>query len=62
MKIITKTNGDHISYQTYGFLDAILKLKSNDDLQRVSLNDAYQKAGSHFRGRLEQNFVLLKDR
>ena len=62
LKIITKLNGDNTSYQTFGFVDAILKLKSNNDLHRVFLNDAYQKAGSNFKGTLEQNFVVLKDR
>ena len=61
LKIITK-NGDRTSYQTFGFVEAILKLKSNDDLHRVALDQAYQKAGSTFRGRLEQLFVILKDR
>ena len=61
LKIVTKGQGDHISYQTFGFVDAILKLKSNEDLHRVALNEAYQVAGSSLRGRLQQHFVILKD-
>ena len=62
LKIITKLSGDQTSYQTFGFVEAILKLKSNDDLHRVALDEAYQKAGSTYRGRMEQLFVILKDR
>ena len=60
LKIVNKqSNGN--SFQTFGFVEAILKLKSNDDLHRVALEDAYQLAGSTYRGRLEQNFILLKN-
>ena len=61
LKIVTKGQGDNSSYQSYGFVEAIMKLRSNEDLHRVSLNDSYQIAGSKFRGRLQQEFVLLKD-
>lgn len=60
LKIVNKGTNP-ASYQSFTFVDAILKLKSNNDLHRVSLEDAYQIAGSNFRGRLQQNFVILKD-
>ena len=60
LKIVTKMN-DSTSVQSYGFVDSILKLKSNKDLHRVSRDEAYQTAGSNFRGRLEQHFVILRD-
>ena len=60
LKIVTKHN-DHTSVQSFGFVESIMKLKSHNDLRRVSLNEAYQRAGSNFRGRLEQHFIVLKD-
>ena len=61
LKIVNKGN-DPTTYQTFSFVDAILKLKSNNDLHRVVLEDAYQDAGSRFRGTLEQHFIILKDK
>ena len=58
---ISNKSGEHTTTQTFGFVDSILKLKSNDDLRKVALDEAYQRAGSNFRGRLEQHFVILKD-
>ena len=60
LKIVNKGTNP-TSYQSFTFVDAILKLRSHNDLHRVSLDDAYQIAGSNFRGRLQQNFVILKD-
>ena len=60
LKIVAK-QGAHTNYQTLGFVDSILKLKSHQDLHRVALDEAYQIAGSTFRGRLEQNFIILKN-
>ena len=39
----------------------IMKLRHHNDLHRVALEEAYQIAASKFRGRLEQNFIILKD-
>ena len=62
MKIVTKNNGnDNPNIQSFGFVDSIMKLRHHDDLRRVSTSEALQKAGSTFRGRLEQNFIILKD-
>ena len=62
MKIVTKTNdSSNPSIQSFSFVESIMKLRSYNDLRRVSLNDAYQLAGSTFRGRLEQHFIILKD-
>ena len=60
MKIVTK-HRDGSTTQSFGYVDSVMKLRTHNDLRRVALNDAYQLAGSNFRGRLEQNFVILKD-
>ena len=60
LKIVNKNNSN-TSVQSFGFVDSIMKLRSNDDLHRVARDEAYQIAGSRLRGRLEQHFVILKD-
>ena len=60
LKIVNKqNNGSNI--QSYGFVDSVLKLRSHNDLHRVALHEAYQRAGPNFKGRMEQNFIILKN-
>ena len=62
LKIVTKNSSNsNTNVQSFGFVDSIMKLRSNDDLHRVALDEAYQQAGSNFRGRLDQHFVILKN-
>ena len=61
LKIVTKQgNSSHI--QSLGFVDSVLKLKYNDDLHKVALEEAYQIAGANFRGRFPQHFIILKNK
>ena len=61
LKIVNKST-QSTNVQSFAFVDAVLKLKSHNDLHRVALDEAYQIAGSNFRGRLEQHFIILKDK
>lgn len=54
----TKPGGDSIS-RAYTFVDSIVKFGSI--LVQQDLDEAYKKAGSAFRGQMEQHFVVLRD-
>ena len=60
LKIVNKASNPP-NTQTFGYVESILKLRANDDLHKVALDEAYQRAGPRFRGRLQQHFVILKD-
>ena len=45
--------------RAYTFIDAVIKFGKG--LRREDLDEAYKKAGSAFRGQLEQHFVVLRD-
>jgi len=54
----TKPNGEAIS-RAYTFVDSIVKF--GERLVQQDLEEAYKKAGSAFRGQMEQHFIVLRD-
>jgi len=51
---------DQESYRTYGFVDGVSDTRTRYGLHDQDLVEAYNKAGSAFRGQLSQNFIVLK--
>jgi hypothetical protein len=45
--------------RAYTFIDAVIKYSGI--LTRVDLNEVYRRAGSAFRGQMEQHFVVLRE-
>jgi hypothetical protein len=52
-------SGPGTSNRAYTFIDGVIRF--GEVLRRSDLEDAYKKAGSAFRGQLEQHFVVLRD-
>ena len=52
-------SGPGASSRAYTFIDGVIRF--GEALRRADLEDAYKKAGSAFRGQLEQHFVVLRD-
>jgi hypothetical protein len=46
--------------RTYLYIEALEKFK--DELEGLDLSEAYKKALPAFAGRLERNFIILKDK
>jgi len=60
LHVRTKTGrGDEAVNRAYTFTDAIIRF--GQILNKHDLDDAYKRAGTAFRGQLEQHFVVLRD-
>jgi hypothetical protein len=60
LHVRTKTGkGEEAVNRAYTFTDAIIRF--GQILNKHDLDDAYKRAGTAFRGQLEQHFVVLRD-
>jgi hypothetical protein len=60
LHVRTKTGkGDEVINRAYTFTDAIIRF--GETLKKQDLDEAYKRAGTAFRGQLEQHFVVLRD-
>jgi hypothetical protein len=60
LHVRTKTGkGEEVVNRAYTFTDAIIRF--GQILNKQDLDDAYKRAGTAFRGQLEQHFVVLRD-
>jgi hypothetical protein len=60
LHVRTKTGrGEEVINRAYTFTDAIIKFGRS--LVRQDLEEAYKRAGTAFRGQLEQHFIVLRE-
>jgi hypothetical protein len=60
MQIRSKEGGSLSDARSFSFTDAVAKYVHL--LKQFELADAYSRAGEHFKGQLEQQFIVLKER
>jgi len=59
LHVRTTGKGGEVSNRAYTFIDSIIKYGKL--LLRCDLDEAYRRAGTAFRGQLEQHFVVLRE-
>jgi hypothetical protein len=60
MQVRSKDGGSISDARSFSFTDAVAKY--GHLLKQFELADAYRRAGDHFKGQLEQQFIVLKER
>jgi hypothetical protein len=60
LQIRAKESGSTAEARSFSFTDAVAKY--GHLLKQFELADAYRRAGSHFKGQLEQQFLVLKEK
>jgi hypothetical protein len=59
LHVRTQGKAGEVTNRAYTFIDSIIKF--GRVLMRCDLDDAYRRAGTAFRGQLEQHFVVLRE-